>query len=238
MSKSTPSLDRFRSTRTRIVKPRACSSAASSSASSAGLAEETEGSNQTEQVAICDWSRHFGNHNPLRVVFVGHNPSTKSWTTIAPYAHGSNHLWKILQTTGLVPQELCEPRLHTCLPERVGIGFIDLFVSSGSDASRVQPNAEKDMKWRRLFLERFERATMGKAPMVVCCVSKIVGRKMLGGWKGEFGCVGNGREWQLKGLEKSEIWVMPSTSGRAGMTWEQRVGPFKKLAERLRRDDE
>lgn len=41
--------------------------------------------------------------------------------------------------------------------------------------------------------------------------------------------------WPLP-LDATEVWVMPSTSGAAAMTREQRVGPWRQLAERLQRE--
>lgn len=52
--------------------------------------------------------------------------------------------------------------------------------------------------------------------------------------------VATGRQWVLpQGWPlppSTEVWVMPSTSGAAAMTKEQRVGPWRQLAERLQRE--
>ncbi|KNC71846.1 hypothetical protein SARC_15610 [Sphaeroforma arctica JP610] len=59
--------------------------------------------------------------------------------------------------------------------------------------------------------------------------STIVAKKLLAGWSGGFGPAGVGRDWQLHGLRDVLMWVLPSTSGRAVMTWEQRISPFREL---------
>ncbi len=178
-----------------------------------------------EGAELRDWGRHMRNgaHGRMRVLFLGHNPSEKSWDMCAPYAHGSNRFWKLLADSRLAPADMCEPHLHTEFPEKLGLAFADLIVTRGSVAADVKdvvdPNsvAERILRWA------------GTPPRIVACVSKSVAQKFLPGWKGSFGQVGVGRDWRLKGLEDSAIWVLPSTSGRAGLKWVDRLQPFVDL---------
>ena len=176
-----------------------------------------------------DFARFLGENHPLHIIFVGHNPSDQSWKQSAPYAHKSNRFWKLMKEAQLAPEELCEACYFNKLPNAVGIGFIDLFVTSGSDASLVNKNAEKEVGWRKEFFDRLMNGTNNTPPKILCCVSKIVARKFLGGWNGDYGFIGNGEKWGFEDLKETDIWVLPSTSGRAGLTWQQRLEPFQKL---------
>ncbi|KNC74766.1 hypothetical protein SARC_12695 [Sphaeroforma arctica JP610] len=85
-----------------------------------------------------DFAQYLGSMHPLRVVFVGHNPSDTSWRHSQPYAHKSNRFWRLVGESGLVPVNLAQPHHFAQLPEAVGVGFVDLYVTSGSDASCVK----------------------------------------------------------------------------------------------------
>lgn len=190
--------------------------------------------------AARDWSHHFGERHPLRVIFVGHNPSTKSWAERAPYAHPTNKFWRLLKESSIIPPELCIPSSYMRLSSLFGVGFIDLFVTCGSDASKIgndvikrkDKNPERD-ECRMEFIHRLNKATGNKGPVILACVSKVVAKKLLQGWKGDFGFVGYGPQWKLTGCDETEVWVLPSTSGRAVLSWEDRIAPFHQLSKRL-----
>lgn len=224
-------LDKFRSSRITKANPTLSQARARPEAQSTPSSPPTALTNDPR-----DWSQDLNVSKPLRVIFIGHNPSTQSWETCAPYAHPSNRFWNLLARAEIAPPQSCKPKLHKTFPTRHGIGFIDLFVTSGSDASQVRPNAHRETEWRVDFQTRLAHGTCGNPPTVLACVSKIVAKKLQPGWKGAFGPVGTGREWSLQGFEDSEIWVLPSSSGRAPMTWEARLAPYQRLADRLARE--
>lgn len=221
-------LDLFKSRRARprssnvLVPKPSISTQSSSMSNEASPAEDAEAAKR-------DFANYLGDRHPLRVIFVGHNPSDVSWDSIAPYAHATNKFWRLLREANLAPEKLCKPKYFSSLPAAAGIGFIDLFVTSGSDASKVEPGAEKLSEWREQFLERLENGTGGNPPKILCCISKIVAKKLLQGWNGDYGSVGKGSEWGLTSALESDIWVLPSTSGRAGLKWNQRLEPFQRL---------
>ncbi len=238
---------KFRSTRSRIAKvrpaPRAVprrrsstlrttttgtdSSARCRTTASADSVSDGENWDPNER----DWSKGLcsGAHGRMRILFVGHNPSQRSWETTAPYAHKSNSFWKLLREAGFAPPELCEPHKFTLFPRKCSIGFADLFVTMGSVASDIKEPL--DPLWRtKEFCPRIVAASGSLAPNVIACVSKSVAEKLLKGWKGGYGPVGSGAEWNLSGLEDSMIWVLPSSSGRAGMKWSDRLEPFQRLS--------
>lgn len=213
------SLDNLRSTRTRIVKLVAHPRSTLIQSISA-----------QQNIPNRDFSRFLGKSHPLRIIFVGHNPSERSWDLEAPYAHPTNKFWRLLREAQLVPENLCKPEEYKKLVHVSGIGFIDLFVVKGSDASKVRKDAFKNGLWKQDFCSRLTTGTGGVAPHALCCVSKIVAKKLLGNWGGHFGQVGTGQDYGINGAKSSTIWVLPSTSGRAAMTWEARLAPFKELA--------
>lgn len=183
--------------------------------------------------ALRDWINYAGRKHPLRVVFVGHNPSDRSWDVCAPYAHSSNRFWKLLGESGLVEEGLSRATMFAKLPDLMGLGFVDLFVTRGSDAKVVEQNARKDTGWRDRFIQRVRDGTHGRPPRILACVSKTVAQQLLPKWKGDFGPAGFGREWNLPGLEQVQIWVLPSTSARAVLSHENRLAPFVALKRHL-----
>lgn len=189
-----------------------------------------------EHESLRDWARYLGPQHPLRLIFIGHNPSDRSWDQCAPYAHGSNLFWKLLAESNLAPQSLCQPTSFLALPMTVGIGFIDLFVTRGSDARVIERSYQKSPRWREDFVERILNGTHNNPPMILACVSKIVANQLLPKWKGAYGFVGFGANWNLRGLDQVEIWVIPSTSARAAISYEKRLKPFVALKSRLDRD--
>lgn len=219
-----PSLDHLRSARPkRTIRKRTKSSTRRSAA-----APPTP-----EQTVLRDWTRHLCRTRPLHAIFIGHNPSDQSWALKQPYAHSTNSFYRLLRDARLAPPQLCDPAHHARLPAEAGLGFADLFVVPGSDASLIQADAAGRDAWRVAFVKRVVEAVGPNLPAVLCCVSKVVAKKLLVGWQGDFGKVGVGEDWGLDGLERVEVWVLPSSSGRAGMKWEKRLAPFQKLRERL-----
>jgi len=176
-----------------------------------------------------------GKYGRMRVLFLGHNPSAKSWDDEAPYAHGSNRFWKLLDSSGLAQSSLCIPALHVRYPKELGYAFADLVVTKGSVASEI-----KDTIVPSTICARILEESGGMAPRILACVSKSVAEKMLSGWNkkgGEgFGKVGIGSDWGFEGggFEDTQIWVLPSTSGRAPMKWEDRLEPFRMIAEAIK----
>lgn len=188
---------------------------------------------QETEVASRDWANYLGWEHPLRVIFVGHNPSDRSWDVCAPYAHGSNKFWKLVTESGLVPEALGSPSSFIELPTALGIGFVDLFVTRGSDARVVERRARKDTGWREDFLQRILAGTHGHPPKILACVSKTVAQQLLPKWKGDYGPIGLGSVWNLTGLERVQFWVLPSTSARAVLSHENRLAPFVALKTHL-----
>lgn len=139
-----------------------------------------------------------------------------------------------MSESGLVPasasESLASPERHVDYPRLLGYGFGDLLVVSGSVASDVKNKVNPGEVSMRI------RRNAGHCPRVLALVSKTVAEKLCLGWKGnreDYGMIGFGRQWALTGLEDAEVWVLPSSSGRAGLKWESRIKPFVELKEHV-----
>ena len=89
---------------------------------------------------------------PLRLLVIGHNPSTHSWASGWSYSNPSNNFWKLLARGDVVPEhwtaEDC-PRL----PAELGVGFTDAGCVPGNDAGkygRAEMRAWRDDLFARL----------------------------------------------------------------------------------------
>lgn len=67
----------------------------------------------------------LGLGSPLRLVFVGHNPSEHAWRSGHYYSNPSNRMWRVLATTGIAPLD-AGPLHDDALPQSRGVGFTDV----------------------------------------------------------------------------------------------------------------
>jgi len=194
----------------------------------------------------CDHSEE----GPLRLLLIGHNPSDHAWKSGFFYSNPSNRMWNLLtggsmkkQTTnskqefvGVLPFGL-KIESQNELPGRFGVGLTDLGLMPGSNATAFGKGTLQE--WADGLCKRLaaheERA--GKAPAVVAFTGKTQFRAVF--LPNDPGKVYHG-EWRLPMPEKwpfsqdeTAVWVLPSSSGRAVMTNEQRVAPYRELAESL-----
>lgn len=188
---------------------------------------------------------------PMRLVLVGHNPSDHAWQTGHYYSNPSNYMWRILRSTGIAPPEVQDARDDHKLRD-AGVGMTDVGTGHpGTDSASFKSAAF--VAWRTDFYTRLAshraRACASIGCTCGCCgqplVLAFVGKRQLqelytAGMPGskaprlEVGAPVSTLPpgWPLH-PEHTEVWLLPSTSGAAAMTLEQRVGPFARLAERL-----
>ena len=149
----------------------------------------------------------------LRVVFCGTAPGTASAKAQAYYAGPGNSFWQALHLTGLTPTELTPDRFRE-LP-RHGIGLTDICkVSYGSDEE--VGTAEFDVSGLQARIAAVE-------PRTLAFNGKNAARGAL-----ERDVAYGPQEEQIGG---AEVWVLPSTSGRARRFW--RLEPWQELADAL-----
>jgi TDG/mug DNA glycosylase family protein len=201
-------------------------------------------------------SRVCGHHAevPLRLLLIGHNPSTHAWASGYPYSNPSNRFWKLMAAAALVPPGFVA-RDADAAPAALGLGITDVGCVPGSDASAFGRAAMR--VWRaelyarlRAHLQRAaawagdDCSSHDDARLAACYAPRVVAFTGKRQWKELFepplANVAAGRQpdalrppsWPLP-PGRCEVWVLPSSSGRAVMTHEEREGPYRELGARV-----
>lgn len=146
----------------------------------------------------------------LGVVFCGTAAGTASARAGAYYAGPGNAFWATLHGTGLTPVEL-RPEEFTRLPE-FGIGLTDICkVLHGSDA---------EVGTVEFDVSGLQERVAAAEPAILAFNGKNAARGAL-----ERDVAYGPQPERLGG---AEVWVLPSTSGRARRFW--RIEPWEELA--------
>ena len=117
---------------------------------------------------------------PLRLVFVGHNPSAHAWSTGHFYSNPTNWFWRILKDTGIAPASLCTPAHDGDLPAAAGIGFTDVGSGTPGTASAQFTSQQIFREWRPAFYARLEaQARRASAAAVDGCTCGFCGAPLL-----------------------------------------------------------
>ena len=172
---------------------------------------------------------------PLRLLFIGHNPSQAAWTSGHYYANPSNRFWSLLELSGIIARETRTPADWE-LPAAAGIGFCDLGRVSGNDSSLFTRAVLR--VWRDDLFERLagHAGRAGAGPQVVAFTGKRQWKVLFEPQlpRCEHGEQPSGLRPQGWPLPASGVWVLPSTSGRAAMSNRQRSLPYYELARFMR----
>jgi len=193
-------------------------------------------------------------NSPLRMIIVGTNPSGHAWKSGHYYSNPNNNMWKILRQTGIAPPHVAGAQDDYRLPADAGVGFLD--VGCGVPGTHLSKFSSSAMQgWSTGFYQRMadhmHRAssaigcTCGRcgAPSMVCFAGKRQWMELLNlGKKGKekLTRVDGGKQTTIRPAgwpfpSTTEVWVLPSTSGAAPMTVEERVSPYREVAEVLAR---
>ncbi|ETV86856.1 hypothetical protein H257_01905 [Aphanomyces astaci] len=197
---------------------------------------------------------------PLRLLIVGHNPSDHAWQSGYSYSNPTNRMWKLLAGeyfkttwTGVLPPGWTMADQNK-MPHVLGIGFSDLGIEPGNDASTY---GRKTMtEWKHAFYIRLRRhlhrvaATLHRVDDASSCSNEYQHGPLLVAFSGKRQysflfdppskrAIPNGkqdpstlpRDWPLP--PSCEVWVLPSSSGRAAMSEAQRCQPYMDLAARF-----
>jgi TDG/mug DNA glycosylase family protein len=146
----------------------------------------------------------------LAVVFCGTAPGTASAVAGAYYAKPGNAFWETLHAVGLTPVRLQPPEFRRA-PE-FGIGLTDLCkVRHGSDEEIGTAHFDVDGLTAKIAgVEPARLAFNGKNPAQGALERRV-----------DYGI-------QPEQIGGAEVWVLPSTSGRARRFWD--VEPWRALA--------
>ena len=139
----------------------------------------------------------------LDLVFVGINPGERSAQLGHYYGHRGNAFWRVLSASPLVDGEV-GPTDDRLLLDGCGIGFTDVVKRVMTDSTRIS-DAEL-----RASASAFEHRIAYAAPRAVCFTTTrafdvLFPRVRASGTWGR----------QPVDIAGAEVWVMPSTSGRA-----------------------
>ena len=154
----------------------------------------------------------------LRLVFCGSALGDMSWKRRAYYANPGNRFWQTLAEVGLTPRRLAAeeyPRLVDW-----GIGLTDLVKTDhGQDVHIFDGHVDLD-EARRLLRAKVLRWQ----PRVLAFTSRTVAAQFLGRRAVP------GRQPDC--VDRTVVWVLPSTSGLARRFFE--IGPWQDLARFVR----
>ena len=139
----------------------------------------------------------------LDLVFVGINPGERSAQLGHYYGHRGNAFWRVLSESDLAGRDV-GPDDDRALLDRCGIGFTDVVKRVVTDSTRV---TDTELRAAR---PAFERRIAFASPRAVCFTTTrafdvLFPRVRASGTWGR----------QPVRIADAEVWVMPSTSGRA-----------------------
>jgi TDG/mug DNA glycosylase family protein len=159
----------------------------------------------------------------LDLVFVGINPGEQSAHIGHYYGHGGNVFWRALSGSGLSNREL-GPTDDNLLPDECAIGFTDVVKRVVTDSTAVTNNELRAAT--PAFLERIAAA----GPRVICFTSTRAFESLFPG-------IRRAERWgrQPVTIADAEVWVMPSTSGRAAKWHDRGRAVLAELAAHLGR---
>ncbi|MCS5533796.1 MAG: hypothetical protein NZ736_06025 [Candidatus Poseidoniaceae archaeon] len=180
---------------------------------------------------------------PMHTLFVGHNPSISTWETGNYFASPTNQFWKLIEKSAM------DNSIHHVKDRKIGqinddimvkrgFGFTDFIETPGNNANAINKaaiNANRDD-----FPKRIEKyAGRINSELKRLC---FVGKKQ---WKQQFNqnlskCDHGLQDEKLRpkhwpiNVQKLEIWVLPSPSGRAVISPAERLESYVLLANSLK----
>ena len=116
-------------------------------------------------------------HN-LLCLFVGLNPGIQTATLGHPYAHPSNHFWRLLHSSGLTPHRQLVPAEYVILPKEYDLGntnIVDRATRNGGELSKDEMVAGAGVLDEKVRKSR---------PEVICLVGKSIWEAV---WKWKHG---------------------------------------------------
>jgi TDG/mug DNA glycosylase family protein len=156
----------------------------------------------------------------LAVVFVGFNPSPRSWASRHRYAHPSNRFWALLADAGLTPRRM-RPEDDVRMPE-LGYGFTDVVGRPSAAADDLAPGE------LRAGAARVRAELAASRPRIAAYTGKGVYRAVSD--RGPGTAVPYGLQ---TGSVVDEVldFVLPCPSGRSGMPYAEKVAWYRALAD-------
>mmetsp|Transcript_15849 Transcript_15849/g.29008 ORF Transcript_15849/g.29008 Transcript_15849/m.29008 type:complete len:342 (+) Transcript_15849:179-1204(+) len=186
--------------------------------------------------------KHF-EESPLKLLLVGHNPSDHAWSSGFFYSNPTNRMWRLLtgqglrkeggdEFRGILPHGLRIEEQNT-LPSKFKVGLTDVGLVPGNDAAAYKK--PKMLEWSKGLFQRLHHHQLraGKAPQIVAFTGKrqfqMLFPKTIGPVDAGLFIKPMPPGWPFS-ADTTKVWILPSSSGRAVMTHDQRMQPYKDLA--------
>jgi len=181
--------------------------------------------------------------SPMHTLMIGHNPSNSTWETGHYFANPTNKFWKLIDESELLDSVHYENadeivQINDDMMVASGFGFTDFIETPGNDANSIK--MADIIANREVFMKRIENyANNINSQLKRLC---FVGKKQ---WKQQFSqplakCEHGLQVADLrpshwpKQINDLDIWVLPSPSGRAVISNNDRLKPYLLLSEALK----
>lgn len=179
----------------------------------------------------------------LKLLIIGHNPSAQSWAKGHYYANPSNRMWPLLAKAGIVPAHFTAADDQQC-PSLCGLGFTDIMPGvCETDSSKFPDSAVAACKaslYQRLVAHCKRVGGVHSAPRLIAFAG-------LRQWRALFPATHSRSrpaaeedrygiqterppDWPAE-LAACAVFLLPSSSGAAAMTTEQRQAPYLALGQ-------
>jgi thymine-DNA glycosylase len=235
-SSLSPSSSRLSAPKRPRLSPGASASASASSSSSSSSSGGGGGGSKGGGGFLGELYSTVGRRErPLRVLFVGHNPSEAAWKAGHYFANPSNRFWHLLRETKMIPASFtCED--DSTLPHLCGYGFTDLGTGiPGTKSGEFKATVLHS--WRASFYQRIKAHAerSGAPPRIVAFTGKRQFQELLFDYAKKpavaFGMQSvRPKGWPFK-PEETQLFVLTSPSGAAAMSNEARMAPYLELAQ-------
>lgn len=149
----------------------------------------------------------------LKAMFIGYNPGLDSARKGHFYASNTNRFWKVLYESGILPEPLTYE--DDWRMTEYGYGLTDIVKYCTREAKDITDDMyEKGRKRLLLILDQYR-------PKIACYNGKGIYKKLMGLKEIDYGVQDT---YAVPGVTD---YVVPSTSGRTGIKWEERLQYFK-----------
>jgi TDG/mug DNA glycosylase family protein len=146
----------------------------------------------------------------LLCLFVGLNPGIQTATLGHPYAHPSNHFWRLLHSSGLTPHRQLAPAEYVILPKEYDLGntnIVDRATRNGGELSKDEMVAGAGV---------LDEKIRKSQPEVVCLVGKSIWEAV---WKWKYGKAMKAHEFKYGFQDASENMGRSGGFGGTGSSW-------------------
>jgi thymine-DNA glycosylase len=147
----------------------------------------------------------------LICLFVGLNPGIQTATLGHPYAHPSNHFWRLLHSSGLTPDRQLAPAEYVILPKEYSLGntnIVDRATRNGGELSKDEMVAGAGVLNKKIQKSQ---------PEVVCFVGKSIWEAV---WKWKYGKAMKAHEFKYGFQDTAENMGRSSAFGESATQWQ------------------